>query len=211
LPDERKVRPTVSPRVDRPPVATRGPVATVLRPPHDPTHPGAAGPSRPRGASRPEARPPAQATPSGAGTTRMPAGAEESHEPTTRISAARDAATNAPTSRRKPETTAQDREIESWLSELRSKPKHGDRPADIRGPGNSASPSAGSTHAMPESSRAADSAPARPVPRPGGNDSDPATERLNTPGHSDDSVEKARPRRRGGLSAQELLRREGRF
>jgi uncharacterized membrane protein YdfJ with MMPL/SSD domain len=199
LPDERKVRPAVGRKVERPAVAVRGPVATAPRPPHDPTHPGVAGPSRPRGASRPERRPPAQATPSGASTTRMPAAAKEPREPTTtRFSTPRDPATDAPpTNRRKPETPAQDREIESWLSELRSKPKQSDRPADNRGSGNAVPPAPPSA--------------AHPVPRPGGSDSEPATEKLNTHGQSGNSAEKTGPRRGGGLSAQDLLRREGRL
>jgi RND superfamily putative drug exporter len=48
-----------------------------------------------------------------------------------------------------------------------------------------------------------------------GNDSDAATEQLNSRGQSDNGDD-ARPRRRGGgggagLSAQDLLRREGRL
>ena len=45
-----------------------------------------------------------------------------------------------------------------------------------------------------------------------GNDSDAATEKLNASGQGDNG-ENPRPRRRagGGLSAQDLLRREGRL
>jgi RND superfamily putative drug exporter len=53
---------------------------------------------------------------------------------------------------------------------------------------------------------------ALPVMRPDGKDSDAATEKLNTGGQSDNG-DTPRPRRRagGGLSAQDLLRREGRL
>jgi RND superfamily putative drug exporter len=55
----------------------------------------------------------------------------------------------------------------------------------------------------------ADPTNALPVMRSEGNDSDAATEKLNARAQSD----KARPRRRigGGLTAQDLLRREGRL
>jgi RND superfamily putative drug exporter len=45
-----------------------------------------------------------------------------------------------------------------------------------------------------------------------GNDTDAATEKLNTSGQGDNG-DNPRPRRRagGGLSAQDLLRREGRL
>ncbi|OMC51387.1 hypothetical protein A5745_02650 [Mycobacterium sp. IS-2888] len=54
-----------------------------------------------------------------------------------------------------------------------------------------------------------------PVRRPEADDSDPATEKLNARGEGDpgDNGGNSRPRRRGGggLSAQDLLRREGRL
>jgi trehalose monomycolate/heme transporter len=217
VPDERK-RPAVRGRAERPAVAARAPVATAPRPPHDPTHPGAAGPSRARAASRPEPRPAAQATPSGASTTRMPAGAKESQEPTTkRFSASRNAnATPNASPQRTPKAPAEDREIESWLSELRSKRQRGDRPVDTGESGNaSAPPSAGQTRAMrvpgSDSSGPADSSTAPPRPRPEDNDSEPATEKLNAREQRGNSAEKSRPRRGGRLSAQDLLRREGRY
>jgi trehalose monomycolate/heme transporter len=50
-----------------------------------------------------------------------------------------------------------------------------------------------------------------PVMRPEGDDSDAATEKLNSRGQGDNG-DNSRPRRRGGgLSAQDLLRREGRL
>jgi RND superfamily putative drug exporter len=51
-----------------------------------------------------------------------------------------------------------------------------------------------------------------PVTRPEAEDSDAATEKLNAGGQGDNG-DNSRPRRRGGggLSAQDLLRREGRL
>ncbi|HYB37657.1 MAG TPA: MMPL family transporter, partial [Mycobacterium sp.] len=218
LPDERK-RLAVRARAERPLVAAHGPVAAAPRPPHDPTHPAVAGPSRPGAASRLES---AQATPSGASTTRMSAGAEEPWEQTTRFSAARNPVPNAsPTNHRTHEAPVEDREIESWLSELRGKSKQGDPPADVSRSGNAAPPpppSAGQTRAMPvptnpsasEGNNAADASTAIPVPRPEDNDIEPATEKLNTRGQDGNSAEKTRSRG-GGLSAQDLLRRVGWF
>jgi trehalose monomycolate/heme transporter len=60
LPDERKM-PKVR-RADLSVVAAHIPVATTLRPPHKPTHPGAEAPPPPRAASHPEPWPPAQTT-----------------------------------------------------------------------------------------------------------------------------------------------------
>lgn len=91
------------------------------------------------------------------------------------------------------------------------------RPADQRGPAQPArppSPSAGQTQAMrvPSNNEPAGGSPAR---RPEADDSDPATEKLNARGQGDagDNGDNSRPRRRGGggLSAQDLLRREGRL
>jgi trehalose monomycolate/heme transporter len=64
-------------------------------------------------------------------------------------------------------------------------------------------------------SEPADPTAALPVKRPEADDSDAATEKLNSPGQGDrgDDGDNSRPRRRGGggLSAQDLLRREGRL
>ena len=58
----------------------------------------------------------------------------------------------------------------------------------------------------------ADPTNALPVMRPEAEDSDAATEKLNARDHGDNG-DNSRPRRRGGggLSAQDLLRREGRL
>jgi RND superfamily putative drug exporter len=61
----------------------------------------------------------------------------------------------------------------------------------------------------------ADPTAALPVMQPEADDSDAATEKLNARGQGDhgDNGDNSRPRRRGGggLSAQDLLRREGRL
>jgi RND superfamily putative drug exporter len=50
-----------------------------------------------------------------------------------------------------------------------------------------------------------------PSMRPEGNDSDAATEKLNSRGQADNGDARQRRRSGGGLSAQDLLRREGRL
>ncbi|MBS4727827.1 MMPL family transporter [Mycobacterium sp. SM1] len=228
LPAERKLRPAVIPGVERSPVAARGSGGTAQRPPDNPSRPGAARAERP-----PARRPPMQTAPpgSGASITRRPAGGKEAAQPTTRFLRPENAAPNTPPATRgRPDTESPpgvppahggDRDIESWLGELRNNPERGARPTDIRGPGSAGpvAPSEDQTRAMPVSAnpdgnaagRAPGSAPARPVSRAGADDPEPSTEKLRTCGRGDDSVEveSARPRRGGGLSAQDLLRREG--
>ncbi|BBX47510.1 MMPL family transporter [Mycobacterium cookii] len=219
LPDERK-RPVPRTGPERPAVAAQTAASTAAkpRPPHDPTHPGADGqsprPSRPAGpAPRPEFRPPAQETPSAAGTTKMPAAGrgDAKEAPTTRFSAQPSAAAAPVPSHERPPTPAgpaprDDREIESWLSDLRG-PGSGDRPTP-------AQPSADQTRAMqipreqPSAQQPAgpeDATTAIPTAPQDDKDSDTATEKLNARGENP-------PRRRGGgLSAADLLRREGRM
>jgi trehalose monomycolate/heme transporter len=182
LPDERK-RPILNGRATRPPVAAASLVAAPARLPHDPTHPGAPPePSRPRPAGQPEIRPAAE-LPSGASTTRIQTRPSQPTEAqTSRLS--------APGMR-----TAAGRE----------------RPSEPRGAGNSAptappspTPSAGQTRGMPvTTNRDKNKDPA---------DSNAATEKLNVRGQGDHG-DNSRQRRRagGGLSAQDLLRREGRL
>ncbi|HUH70533.1 MAG TPA: MMPL family transporter [Mycobacterium sp.] len=222
LPDERK-RPTANGRPTRPPVAAASLVAATSRPPHDLTHPGALEPARPRPASPPEIRP-AQELPSGAATMRTEAAREgdaPSAASTTRIQAG--PPTEAKTTR---------------LSAPGSQTAPGrERPADQRGPSNSAppaparppapptppvppAPSSGQTRAMPvptshsgnNKGDTADPTAALPVMRSQGNDSEAASEKLNARGQGDNG-DPSRQRRRGGggLSAQDLLRREGRL
>ncbi|HEY6856833.1 MAG TPA: MMPL family transporter [Mycobacterium sp.] len=234
LPDERR-RPVPRARVDRQAVAARPPTTTKPRPPHDPTHPGAEAPPRPARpagtAARPEYRPNAQDTPSSAGTTRMPAPgrAEPKEPPTTRFSAQQNASpTPAPGRERPPTPTAppgppqpsrgEDREIESWLSELRGT-QPSDRPADPRGPvpAPKSPPSADETRAMPipreqpsgqPTTEPEDATTAIPTAPREDKDPETATEKLNARGEGPD---RPRQRRGGGLSAQDLLRREGRI
>ncbi|MCV7281639.1 MMPL family transporter [Mycolicibacterium flavescens] len=233
LPDERR-RPVVRDEAENPEalVGAGAPVPPRPfdrpRPPHDPTHPapaeGAARPGAPRVAPRATA-------PSVAGTTRIPSATPPSapaDEPqTTRLSmaknAVRNAVTNAAAATRQaarppapptPPPTGgsgrpprEEREIESWLGELRgtSAPpppeNRGQRPPRAQRPapadtGNEA------TTAIPTPSQDPDATTAIPTPP---KDVEAATEKLNT--REDDD----RQRRGGGVSAQDLLRREGRL
>jgi trehalose monomycolate/heme transporter len=236
LPDERK-RPVPRGRAERPPVAAPTPAAANPRPPHDPTHPSGEPPPRPGRqagpAPRPDYRPPAQSTPSAAGTTKMraPGQPEPKEPPTTRLSAQPNAvgapvpghvrpprAPGAPSPGPQPPRGG-DREIESWLSELRG-PTRNDRPGESRAPGSAAppaKPSADATRAMPvPSERSAgqqppaedDATTAIPTGPREQKDPDVATQKLNARAND---ANQPRQRRGGGLSAQDLLRREGRI
>ncbi len=225
LPDERK-KPVPRAGAERPAIAARTAAATATkpRPPHDPTHPGTDGPPRPirqtGPAPRPESRPPAQETPSGAGTTKMPAAgrAAPKEPPTTRFSAQPSPSAAPVPGRERPPTPPpgppqrDDREIESWLSDLR-----GAGTGDPRGaaPTPPVQPSADQTRAMQipreqpsakQPSEPEDATTAIPTPPRDEKDSDTATEKLNARGENP-----PRPRRGGGLSAADLLRREGRM
>ncbi len=216
LPDERK-RPV--PRAQRP--ARRPAVAAQPSPPHDPTHPGAEVPPRPsrppEPADRADNRPPAQETPSAAGTTRMraPGHPEPAEPPTTRLAAQGSEGPPSPAAPPPgtPPVRGEDREIESWLSELRG-PQRNDVPGDAGGTGSS-EPSADKTRALPVPGQRPpaddDATTAIPTPPREGEDSDVATQKLNAPGNEGDNGDRTRQRRGGGLSAQELLRREGRI
>jgi trehalose monomycolate/heme transporter len=236
LPDERK-KPVPRARAERPAVVERPPVAAQPRPPHDPTHPGAEAPprpSRPAGpAPRPEFRPPAQDTPSAAGTTKMraPGRPEPKEPPTTRFPAPQNAAPSPapgrPPTPGTPPPRGEEREIESWLSELRG-PQSNDRPAGPRGPHQTSppppsKPSADQTRAMPvPTERPAGQRPdnegvedqaTTAIPTPPREDKDPdvATQKLNARGKDVEGSDRTRQRRGGGLSAADLLRREGRI
>jgi RND superfamily putative drug exporter len=245
LPDERK-RPVVREPAD----ALVGAGAAVSaaearRPVHDPTHPGGEARPRPRAVGRTEYHnPPPQDAPSAAGTSRMPdageavpanAGGQKRSDagiadaPTTRFSVAKNAVKNAVNtaasatrSHRPPAPPAPDREIESWLGELRGSGKPGGQPTPPP------QPSAEPTTAIPAPEDATTAIPAQreqngaeevspaisaeetraiPISRPDQGDSEVATEKLNSRGRKD-SEER---RRGGGVSAQDLLRREGRL
>jgi trehalose monomycolate/heme transporter len=196
LPDERK-RPIVNGHPTRPPVKASSLVAATPRSPHDPTHPGPA----PRPPGRPELTP-AQELPSGATTARLKTGStqstgQENEAKTNRLSLPG----NAP--------------------ELHS-PAGSVPPVPAR-PSPPPTPSSGQTRAMPvstpvptnnsgDASDPADPTAALPIMRPEGDDSEAATEKLNARAQGDNG-DQARQRRRGGggLSAQDLLRREGRL
>ncbi|MFI5506494.1 MMPL family transporter [Mycobacterium sp. NPDC051804] len=231
LPDERK-RPAVREAAENPEalVGAGAPVpAARPRPPHDPTHPAAEGASRP-GAPVRAAAPPRTNAPSSTGTTRMPTGRPPVDEPqTTRLSTARNAVRNAvsnaaaatraaagPT----PPRPREEREIESWLGELRGTGAPSGQPAPSRRPATEGGgrPSTASTRKMPAGAQADDRGQPRPsqepsddaattaIPAQRAEDSDTATEKLN--------AQKDQPQRRGaggGVSAADLLRREGRI
>jgi uncharacterized membrane protein YdfJ with MMPL/SSD domain len=216
LPDERK-RPTVR----EPAEALVGAGAPTLAPPRrprDPTHPAVEGASRP-GAGRATGRPAAPGQPpSTAGTTRMPnAGQPTSSEPpTTRLSvaaknAARAVVNTAAVTRRtqqpRPAPRA-DREIESWLGELRGNPPAPGQAAQGGPQDDSAEP----TTAIPTAGQEPKTTPtpvkAQPKPpSPSGADAE-STEKL--PRQGQPAAEEER-RRGGGVSAADLLRREGRL
>ncbi|MBO0678510.1 MMPL family transporter [Mycolicibacterium sp. S2-37] len=228
LPDERR-RPVVhDPADDVALVGAGAPVPPRPRPPHDPTHPGVEGRVGP---TRIPPGPPRVNGPSVAGTTRIPTNRPPAGEPpTTRLSMAKNAvrgAVNATTQRTAhPSAPPQreEREIESWLGELRG------GPGGPGGPGGQPprpQPSAEPTQAMrpgpPAATPAEGNEPttAIPVQRPSQGPAQPdsaeATTKIPTPPSDPESTEKidlsddAQKRRGGGVSAQDLLRREGRI
>lgn len=232
LPDERK-RPVVRARPQRP-AAARVPAATKPPTPHEPTHPSAPGP---RAGARHEQRQPAQDAPSAAGTTRMrTAGSGAPQEPTTRFSTPKNAAPKPAQGRERPPKTSaappagprparrEDREteFEAWISELRGS-KSNDRPDDPRGTSNATPPSkprANNARSMPGPTERpagqpppAEDASTTAIPTGPRDTNDPniATEKLNSRGRNAANADGNRQRRGGGLSAQDLLRREGRF
>jgi RND superfamily putative drug exporter len=229
LPDERK-RPAVREPTDNPEALVGAGAPARPRPPHDPTHPAPDAVPRPGTTTRVTTTPRAN-VPSGAGTTRIPTARPQTDEPqTTKLSTAKNAVrnivNNATTGSARavprpapppPAAPREEREIESWLGELRGNAPATGQPAPQR-----PSPEAG--RAMPEQRprpprpqpgsepttaiptprpQSADATTAIPTPRK--QDSDPATEKLNTP------KEEEPKRRGGGVSAQDLLRREGRL
>jgi trehalose monomycolate/heme transporter len=211
LPDERKLPAHREPQEAL--VGAGAPVPPRPMPPHDPTHPAAEGSSRPGATTRIQTAPARANGPSVAGTTRIPTPRTPTGEPpTTRLStakkaAARNAAAQRTQRAQRPAPPArEDREIESWLGELRGTPP----------PPPATKPSTDPTRAMPDQQRSRQrSAPrkgaeptkaiptqrSRGAPRPG-IASDPTTAMPSQRGQDPDTTEK--------LSAEELLRREGR-
>ncbi|MBV9515693.1 MAG: MMPL family transporter [Mycobacteriaceae bacterium] len=245
LPDERKrpaVREPAGAAAGAGPALVGAGAPAVPRRPHDPTHPAVEGASRP--VARP-VRPPQPKAPSVAGTTRMPGAGQpaDAEPPTTRLSAvAKNAAkaviTNASAMTQRNQRAAppprEDREIESWLGELRGATP-AERPAEPppeRPPaGPPAQPSGAATRKMPEIRpdthagddadqtttaipvrRATASAPAKTPrrARPTNPDAE-STEKLPKPQQTSDARPDEERRRGGGVSAQDLLRREGRI
>ncbi|MCV7216549.1 MMPL family transporter [Mycobacterium crocinum] len=231
LPDERK-RPVV--REPDPALVGAGAPVAAARPVHDPTHPGIEGRARPRVVGRAEYRnPPPQEAPSAAGTARMADPAEARTEiteaPTTRFSVAKNAVKNAVNTaasatraNRPPAPPAPDREIESWLGELRGKPGAPTPPPQPSAePTRAMSGPEDTTTAIPnpnDKNGADDVSPAVsaeetraiPVSRPDQGDSEVATEKLNSRGKKE-GEEQRRRGSGGGVSAADLLRREGRL
>ena len=239
LPDERK-RPAVREAAENPEalVGAGAPVpAARPRPPHDPTHPAVEGASRP-GASARAAAPPRTNAPSATGTTRMPTGGgarPSADEPqTTRLSTARNAVRNAVSNAAAATRAAggppsarprEEREIESWLGELRGTGAPSGQPSPARTPpadGGGLRPSTASTRKMPagpppeqrpqgtppqgrgQPQAQSDDAATTAIPAQRPEDPETATEKLN-------AAEEQPKRRGGGVSAADLLRREGRL
>ena len=160
--------------------------------------------------------------------------------PTTRFSVAKNAVKNAVSnataaaqrpSRATPPPAAPHREIESWLGELRGKatggqaappPQPSAEPTRAMPSPESRTPADDATTAIPAAAGddggipddvsptvSAEETRAIPVSRPEPADPEVATEKLNARGKKQGGED--RPRRGGGVSAQDLLRREGRL
>jgi trehalose monomycolate/heme transporter len=211
LPDEYRL-PAFEGRALRRAVTAPSVAALSARPQHDPTHPGVSEPW-PRVIGRPEIGPiqelPAAkqppsgvGPPSGASTARMKARTSQPTEAkTTRLSA--------------PGKGASAKAASSNPASSRGSQTPGSKPSGSKRRPSSSTPSSGQTRAMPipgnsgDNSDPAEPTTALPAQRSESNDSEAATEKLNARGQGD----KARQRRRigGALSAQDLLRREGRL
>jgi RND superfamily putative drug exporter len=218
LPDERK-RPTVlEPEHDAALVSAGAPLPPRPLPPHDPTHPAVEGKARPAAATTRIPTAPAAANgPSMAGTTRMrtPRPTPPGEPQTTRMPAAGrkprnpvNSANAAPPQRKRatpPPPVREDREIESWLGELRGTGPSPAKPAPSQRPQPDAEPTTAIPTPRPRGSRhsngGADPTTAIPAQDP------ETTEKLT----AQQAEEEGRRRgTTGGVSAADLLRREGR-
>jgi trehalose monomycolate/heme transporter len=106
----------------------------------------------------------------------------------------------------------EEREIESWLSELRG-PQPPTPPSEPSEDQTQAIPVGGqhSSSQRPDGEDLEDQATTA-IPTPAREeDPDVATQKLNARGNDNDGGDRPRQRRGGGLSAQDLLRREGRI
>lgn len=226
LPDERK-RPTIG---DPQPAGVGAGAANLRTAGPEPIHPADPGRALPRAVGPGDRQPPPapQPPPSSAGTARMtdpgtavptadlPGGQIPSADaPTTRFSAARNVVKNAMgqaaaatqrLGRSESQPPAPEREIESWLGELRGE---GNTPSAPAGLSDSAPTTAIPAQPDEDPAISAEETRAIPVSRPDKGDSDVATEKLNARGKRED------PGNAGGedkpVSAQDLLRREGRL
>ncbi|OBF67229.1 hypothetical protein A5753_04885 [Mycobacterium sp. 852002-51971_SCH5477799-a] len=201
LPDERK-RPTLNGRPARPPVAASL-VAAAPRPPHDPTHPGALEPPRPARPGPAEPRP-ARDPSLGetAGGTRVPARPSQPTEAkTTRFSAQGVPGHDRPADQR-PATNSAPHAAQRHPAPAPAAPPSTDQTRAIPVPG----------HRADDTGDAAEPTTALPKMRPEGNDPNAAGDQVDARGQGENG-DPARQRRRsgGGLSAQDLLRREGRL
>ena len=196
LPDERR-RPAVRDGEEAL-VGAGAPVPPRPVPPHDPTHPAVEGSSRPGAATTRIPTAPARANgPSVAGTTRIPTPrtAPAGEPQTTRLPTAnskkpRNANASAQHAKQAtpPPPVREAREIESWLGELR---------------GNSPAAPPPTKRQRPQK----DAEPTTAIPVPPQQDPE-ATEKLTAQQATDE--ETRRRGANGGVSAAELLRREGR-
>ena len=230
LPDERK-RPVPAGPADaaggrrRPAVAR---TASTARP-HPPRRGGSARRGQPAGCGPPPAgiRPPAQDTPSAAGTTKMraPGRPEPKEPPTTRFSAQPNPAPRpaparppTPAAHRRPNrpaaktaksspgsancggapTTGARAAPATAAVETVRRPDPGDADSDVNSPAGQ----------RPDAEDDATTA----IPTPRGTRRTPTSppQKLNARGKDAEDGDRTRQRRGGGLSAQDLLRREGR-
>lgn len=237
LPDERKRPVGQDSGADPRALAGVGALPPPPPRPHDPTHP-AVEPMRPPmpRTNAPSAAGTARITPPGAPQQRP-----DQEPATTRFAMARNAVRNAvntavntvntatgnagagtertarPTGAPAAPPQREDREIESWLGALRGGPAKGG-PNGNPAPNPAPRPSADATRAMPQQRppHGGENAPTtafgvqRPGPAPGPyppshqREQDPSTQKF-------DPRDEQPPRRGGGMSAQDLLRREGRL
>ena len=221
LPDERK-RPAVRDAEDAL-VGAGAPLPPPLSarplPPHDPSHPAVEGSSRPGAATTRIPSAPARVNgPSAAGTTRIPTPrtAPAGEPQTTRLPTANskqphNASASAQHAKRAtpPPPLREDREIESWLGELRGNSPAAPPPARRPRPQQGAEPTTAIPVQSPRGGRPTEKTAEPTTALPAQPQQDPeATEKLTAQQATDE--ETRRRGANGGVSAADLLRREGR-